>query len=145
MEPLTASAIAIGSVVATKALEKTGEKVGEALWDKTHQFIVKLNKHSPNTVVAIEKVPEQALDYGKAVLEVESAAKANPELAQAAQELATAAKAEPNPKFIQSIEQQADNLKSQPQQPSVINYQKLADEIKNVFQGNTFNAPVTFN
>lgn len=31
MEPLTIAAIAVGSVIATKALEKTGEKVGETL------------------------------------------------------------------------------------------------------------------
>ncbi|OUL35608.1 hypothetical protein [Nostoc sp. 106C] len=145
MEPLTTAAIAIGTVIATKALEKTGENVGQALWDKTGEFIVKLKKHSPHTVVAIEKAPDQPLDYGKAVLEVEAAAKANPEVAQVAQELATAAQAEPNPNFIQLIQQQADNLKSQPQQPNTINNQKLADEIKNVFQGNIFNAPVTFN
>ena len=96
MEPLTASAIAIGTVIATKALEKTGEKVGEALWDKTGQFLVTLKKHSPHTVVAIEKAPSQPLDYGKAVLEVESAAKANTEINQAMQELLAAAKADPN-------------------------------------------------
>ncbi|BAZ68461.1 MAG: hypothetical protein KME28_25290 [Pelatocladus maniniholoensis HA4357-MV3] len=38
MEPFTAGAIAIGTVIATKALEKTGEKVGETLWDKTGHF-----------------------------------------------------------------------------------------------------------
>lgn len=145
MEPLTTAAIAIGTVIATKALEKTGEKVGETLWDETGKFLVTLKKQSPHTVTAIEKAPEQPLDYGKAVVEVESAAKANPEVAQAAQELAAAAKAEPNPNFIQLIQKIADNLKSQPQQPNVINNQKLADEIKNVFQGNTFNNPVTFN
>ena len=64
MEPLTAGAIAIGTVIATKALEKTGEKVGETLWDKTGEFLVTLKKHSPDTVVAIEKAPSQPLDYG---------------------------------------------------------------------------------
>lgn len=145
MEPLTTAAIALSSVIAIKAIEKTGEKVGEALWDRAGKFLVTLKKQSPHTVVAIEQAPDQPLDYGKALLEVESAAKANPELAQAAQQVATAAKAEPNPNFIQLIQQQANNLKSQPQQPSVINYQKLADEMKNVFQGTIFNAPVTFN
>ncbi|MBD2338797.1 hypothetical protein H6G64_17625 [Calothrix sp. FACHB-156] len=145
MEPLTTAAIAIGATIATKALEKTGENVGQAVWDKTGEFIVKLRKHSPQTVVAIEKAPTEPLDYGKAVLEVESATQANPELAQAAQELATAAKAETNANFIQLIQQLADNLKSQPQQPNIINNQKLADEIKNVFQGSIFNAPVNFN
>lgn len=95
MEPLTAGAIAIGTVIATKALEKTGEKVGETLWNKTGEFLVTLKKHSPHTVVAIEKVPSQPLDYGKAVLEVESVAKAHPQVNQAVQELVAAAQANP--------------------------------------------------
>ncbi len=115
MEPLTTAAIAIGSVIATKALEKTGENVGQALWDKTGEFLVTLKKHSPHTVVAIEKAPEQPLDYGKAELEVQSAAQANPEVAQAAQELAAAAKAETNPKFAEIL--------------ATPNLQKLADKI----------------
>lgn len=118
MEPLTASAIAIGTVIATKALEKTGEKVGEALWDKTAQFLVTLKKHSPNTIVAIEKAPSQPLDYGKAVLEVESAAQINPEVNQAMQELAAAAKAEPNLKFNEIL--------------AMPNLQKLAEKIGQV-------------
>ncbi|MEH2043925.1 hypothetical protein [Nostoc sp.] len=118
MEPLTAGAIAIGTVIATKALEKTGEKVGEALWDKTGQFLVTLKKHSPDTVVAIEKAPSQPLNYGKAVLEVESAAKANPEVNQAMQELAAAAKAEPNPRLNEIL--------------AMPNLQKLAEKIGQV-------------
>ncbi|MEH2459838.1 hypothetical protein [Nostoc sp.] len=118
MEPLTTAAIAIGSIIATKALEKTGEKVGEAVWDKTGKFLVTLKKHSPYTVAAIEKAPEQPLDYGKAVLEVESVAKANPEVAQAAQELAAAAKAEPNPKLAEIL--------------AMPNLEKLADKIGQV-------------
>lgn len=145
MEPLTTAAIAIGTVIATKALERTGEMVGETLWNKTGEFLVTLNKHSPQTVVAIEKAPEQPLDFGKAVIDVESVAKDNQEVKKAVEELTAAAKAEPNPQLGEKIQEIVDNLKSQPQQPSFVNYQKLADEIKNVFQGNTFNAPVTFN
>jgi hypothetical protein len=121
MEPLTAGAIAIGTVIATKALEKTGEKVGEALWDKTGQFLLTLKKHSPHTVVAIEKAPSQPLDYGKAVLEVESAAKAHAEVNLAVQELAAAAKAETNPKIVEIV--------------NMPNLQKLADKIVNYAQG----------
>ena len=113
MEPLTASAIAIGTVIATKAVEKTGEKVGETLWDKTGQFLVTLNKHSPHTVVAIEKAPSQALDYGKAVLEVESAAKAHPEVNIAMQELVAQAKANPPLNFAQALQDITQALKSQ--------------------------------
>ena len=115
---LTTAAIAIGSVVATKTLEKTGEKLGEALFDKTSKFLSSLKKQSPDTVTAIEKAPEQPLDYGKAVLEVESAAKANPEVDRAMQDLAAAAKAEPNPKFNEIL--------------AMPNLQKLAEKIGQV-------------
>ncbi|MBE9107683.1 hypothetical protein IQ229_22960 [Nostoc cf. edaphicum LEGE 07299] len=110
---LETAAIAVGTIIATKALEKTTEKVTENLLDKTGKFLVTLKKHSLQTVVAIEKAPEQPLDYGKAVLEVESAAKANPEVAQAAQELAQAAKAEPLPNLAEVLQNIAEALKSQ--------------------------------
>ncbi|MBD2491525.1 hypothetical protein [Aulosira sp. FACHB-615] len=100
MEPLTTAAIALGSVVATKALERTGEMVGETLWNKTGELLVKLRKHSPNVVAAIEKAPATPLDYGNVVIEIEAAAKADPEVAQAVQEVVTAAQAETNPKFV---------------------------------------------
>ncbi|MCZ8040642.1 MAG: hypothetical protein O9276_21705 [Microcystis sp. LE17-20A] len=38
MDPLTGAAIAVGSIIATKALEKTGEKVGEKVWQQTEKF-----------------------------------------------------------------------------------------------------------
>lgn len=118
MEPLSASAIAIGTVIATKALEKTGEKVGETLWDKTGKFLTSLTQDSPESVTVIEKALEEPIDYGKVVLEVESAAKANPEVNQAMQELAAAAKAEPNPKFNEIL--------------AMPNLQKLAEKIGQV-------------
>ena len=121
MEPLTAGAIAIGTVIATKAVEKTGEKVGEVLWDKTGQFLVTLKKHSSHTVVAIEKAPSQSLNYGKAVLEVESAAKAHPEVDQAVQELVAAAKDNPPLNLAQVLQELALSLKSQsPQNQTLI-------------------------
>ncbi|UXE59928.1 MAG: hypothetical protein KA717_30215 [Woronichinia naegeliana WA131] len=131
MEPFTTAAIAIGSVVATKALEKTGEKVAETLWQQTGNFLNSLRNESPDTVTAIEKAPEQPLDYGKAVLETEAAAKANPEVAQRMQELVAMVETEP------LLKELVNSIKSQTQQTTVINSQKLADEIKNVFQGNT--------
>ncbi|MEM6400030.1 MAG: hypothetical protein AAF757_07310 [Cyanobacteria bacterium P01_D01_bin.116] len=121
MEPLSTAATAIASVVATKALEKTGEKVGEALWDKIDKFLVTLKKHSPHTITAIEKAPVQPLDYGKAVVEVESAAKESPEVNQAMEEVAAAAKAETNPKIVEIV--------------NMPNLQKLADKIVNYAAG----------
>lgn len=68
MEPFTTGAIAIVTVIATKAVEKAGEMVAETLWNKTGEFLVTLKKHSPHTGVTLEKAPSQPLDYGKAVL-----------------------------------------------------------------------------
>ena len=59
--------------------------------------------------------PEQPLDYGQAVLEVEAAAKKDPEVNQAIQELTAAAKAEPNPKLAEIL--------------AMPNLEKLADKI----------------
>lgn len=133
MEPLTTAVIAIGSIVATKALEKTGEKVGETLYEKTNQFLSSLNKQSPDTVTAIQKADEQPLDYGQAIIEVEKLVKTNPEISQTAQDLEKAAQAEPNLNLSQSIGQIINESK----QPTIINNSKLADSMKNVFQGNT--------
>ncbi|MGK7949146.1 MAG: hypothetical protein AB4368_10165 [Xenococcaceae cyanobacterium] len=119
MELLTTAAIAIGSVVATKALEKTGEKIGEALFDKTSKFLSSLKKQSPDTVTAIEKAPEQPLDYGKAVLEVESAAKANPEVDRAMQDLALLTENNPPSNLAEILREiKATMEKSQQSYPS---------------------------
>ncbi|MEY3556567.1 MAG: hypothetical protein RLZZ580_2624, partial [Cyanobacteriota bacterium] len=87
MDPLTGASIAVGSIIATKALEKTGEKVAEKVWEQTEKFLTSLKQVSPGTVTAIEKAPEQPLDYGQAILEVESVAKTSPELSQIMTEL----------------------------------------------------------
>jgi Flp pilus assembly CpaE family ATPase len=145
MEPLTSAAIAIGTIIATKALEKTGEKVGEALWDKTDKFIVTLKKQSPHTLAAIEKAPEQALDYGKAVLEVESVAKANPEVAQAMQDLASLTENNPPSNLAQILKEiKASVEKSQQSYPSTFiqNIEKAinAAQTQTIDQrGSTFN------
>jgi hypothetical protein len=133
MDPLTSAVITVSSIIVTKALEKTGEKVGENVWEKMGKFLTFLKQVSPQTVTAIEKAPEEPLDYGKAILEVESVVKTSPELSQIMSELVKAIEAEPSFKELVN-----NTVKSQSQQASVINNQKLADSIKNVFQGNTF-------
>lgn len=144
MEPLTA-AIAVGTIVATKALEKTTEKGTELLLDKAGKFLVTLKKHSPNTVVAIEKAPSQPLDYGKAVLEVESAAKANTEVAQAAQELATVAQTHPPSNLAEILREIKEAVeKSQQSYPSAFiqNIEKAINAAQNQTidqRGSTFN------
>ncbi|WP_293076190.1 hypothetical protein [Moorena sp. SIO3H5] len=97
MEPLAAAVVAISTVLATKALEKTGENVGQVVWDNTSQFVESLRNQSPDTVMAIEQAPEQPLDYAEVVLELETAAKQNPEVAQSMERLVTTVDAEALP------------------------------------------------
>ncbi|MBS9395442.1 MAG: hypothetical protein HEQ29_20750 [Dolichospermum sp. LBC05a] len=115
MEPLTTGAIAVATVLATKALEKIGENIGDTLSHKTQQFLELLKQRLPGTFAAIEQAPEQPLNYGQAVLEIETAAKADPNISQVIQELVAAAKAAQNPKI-------ADIL-------ATPNLEKLADKI----------------
>ena len=115
MEPLTTGAIAVATLLATKALEKIGENIGDTLTHKTQQFSELLKQRLPGTFAAIEKAPEQPLNYGQAVLEIETAAKTDPNISQVIQELVAAAKAEQNPKI-------ADIL-------ATPNLEKLADKI----------------
>jgi hypothetical protein len=115
MEPLTTGAIAVATLLATKALEKIGENIGDTLYNKTQQFSELLKQRLPGTFAAIEQAPEQPLNYGQAVLEIETAAKTDTNISQAIQELVAAAKAAQNPKI-------ADIL-------ATPNLEKLADKI----------------
>ncbi|BAB74487.1 hypothetical protein ACN23B_13970 [Anabaena sp. FACHB-709] len=145
MEPLTTAAIAIGTVLATKALERTGEIIGETLWDKTSKFLVTLRKHSPQTVVAIEKASDEPLDYGKAVIDVETATQAHPEVKQAVQELAAAAEVNPPKNLAQILEEiKATIEKSQHPFPTTFNQniQKAVNAAQNQTidqRGSSFN------
>jgi hypothetical protein len=68
MEPVTiATAIAI--IFLTKALEKTGEKFGEATLAKIGQMIAHIRKHSPETAKVLEAGDPKVLNLGTAVLE----------------------------------------------------------------------------
>lgn len=144
MEPLTSAAIVVATVGLTKAWEKTVENVidpltkpvGDYLATKVKNFWPLLKQHAPDTASAIELAPQQPLDIGQAVLEVDSAAKANPEFERAVRELAEAAKADPNPEIaekIKEIEKEADKLKYQ--QPTIQNLAKLAEKIATFNQG----------
>ncbi|QSV63141.1 MAG: hypothetical protein HEQ26_10685 [Dolichospermum sp. DL01] len=115
MEPLTTGAIAVATVLATKALEKIGENIGDTLSHQTQQFLELLKQRLPGTFAAIEQAPAQPLNYGQAVLEIETAATTDPNISQAIQELVAAAKAAQNPKI-------ADIL-------ATPNLEKLADKI----------------
>jgi uncharacterized protein (DUF849 family) len=127
MEPFTATALAIGTVVATKAVEKIGENVGDAVSEKTRKFLSSLKHQSPETATAIELAPEQPLDYGQAVLDVESAAEKDNELNQMVQELAAAAEANSNQNLAEELRKVLRDIEEvlKSQQPSIQN-QNLA-------------------
>ncbi|MBD1944734.1 hypothetical protein H6F50_20630 [Coleofasciculus sp. FACHB-712] len=129
MEPvtLTAVATAIATLVATKALEKTTENLTDKVFEKSGKLLVLLKSKSPSTARDIELAPQQPLDYGQAVLELEAAAK-DPEVTEAIWEVKAAANQDPNPKLAAEVEAVVNRLQSQ---PSIVNnFAKLAEEIK---------------
>ena len=130
METLIAAIVTVGSIVATKTLEKTGEKAGEALFEKTKNFLSLLKKQSPDTVTAIEKAPEQPLDYGQAVLEVKAAARENPEVAQMMESLVTTIQAEKLPNLEPILQEIAQALKSHPATSETFNIEKVVNFAK---------------
>ncbi|OBQ10650.1 hypothetical protein [Anabaena sp. AL09] len=145
MEPLTTGAIAVATVLATKALEKIGENIGDTLSHKTQQFLELLKQRLPGTFAAIEKAPEQPLNYGQAVLEIETAAKTDTNISQVIQELTQLAETNP-PKNLAEIlkEIQAAFANSQHPQGTIFNQniQKAINAAQNQTndqRGSTFN------
>ncbi|MCL1464650.1 hypothetical protein [Argonema galeatum] len=136
MEPITILT-AIATVLATKAIEKTGENLGDAVTGRVRQFWSLLKHESPDTAIAIELAPEQPLDYDRVMWEVQSISDRNDELKQILTELAAAAQADPNPTLAQYRQAVADTLQSQ--QPTVQNLAKLAEKINNLNQAQTIN------
>lgn len=122
-DPVSLSAGAIAVLVATKAFEKTGEKLSESTWNLVSKFLSSLRRKDPSTATAIEKVAQQPTlaeqqpaDFGTAVLieKVEEAAKDDLEVRQ----------------NVQAI---ADALQSQP--GTIVNMTKLAEQIGVLVQG----------
>ncbi|EGJ30136.1 MULTISPECIES: hypothetical protein [Moorena] len=138
MEPLAAAVVAISTVLATKALEKTGENVGQVVWDQTNQFVESLRNQSPDTVMAIEQAPEQPLDYAEVVLELEAAAKQNPEVAQSMERLVTTVDAETLPNLEEILEKITKALESQQAKRDNYNIEKV-DNQGNFVQGKSIN------
>lgn len=133
MDPLTIAATAVAATMMTKAFEKTGEKLGEKVFDQSEKFLTSLRIKSPETASAIQKVPQEPLDFGQAVLEVDALAKTDSELAETIQVLAATAEQDPNLKLAEIVQEIVSTLKSQ--QPTVQNMGKLAEKIGLVVQG----------
>ena len=98
---LSTIAMALATILGRKVVEKTGENIGQVIWDTKTKLIKYLKEESPDTVTAIEnieKVPEKALDYSWIVLQMQKAAN-NPDVARTIQELAKVAEADQNLKL----------------------------------------------
>jgi MinD-like ATPase involved in chromosome partitioning or flagellar assembly len=143
MEPVTLTAIgtAILTLLATKALEKTGENLGDKIFEEGSKLLSLLKRKFPNIASSIELADRQPLNYPQAVTELQEAAK-DSEVAKAILKLEASVNGNPSSRLAQEIRKIADNLNSS--QPNVVNYSKLAENIKNVFQGNNFNGVNNF-
>ena len=103
MEPLTAGAIALVTLLLNKTFEKTGEIIVTKAFEKSNQVMNSMKNQSPDTVTAIEAAAEKATfppreDFGEAILVemVELAAKANPDIEDALTDLAAKVEAAQN-------------------------------------------------
>ncbi|WP_414575781.1 hypothetical protein [Anabaena sp. CCY 9402-a] len=130
--------IAVAGVLWTKVQEKTGENIGDVLWTAPGKLIELLRRK--NKAPSLTSNEPQRLDYGQVVLELTQAAQ-DPEIAQAVVDVEAAVNNDQS-EVAKEIKNKAAEIKSH---PSVVNNAKLAEQIHNVFQGNQFNAPVTFN
>lgn len=129
MDPILAAASAIVAILATKALETTGEKLGEEVIKRSSKVLESLRHKSPNTVKLLEDSSAKELDYAQVIETIKNEADKDPQLAQLLEELALEVQNDSNgSKFISPFISQ---------KPTVYNAGKLADCIKNVFQGNT--------
>jgi hypothetical protein len=137
MEPVTLTAVgtAIATIVLTKALEKTGEKLGEAALEKSNELIAQLRQKNKLPLLAntSQENTQQALDYGKAVLELKAAADTDTEIAQSVREVEATVNADPQ--VAPKVQALANDLNSQP--AGVINNAKLAESIEKLVQVGT--------
>lgn len=60
VEPTTLTVAAIATIIATKAFEKTGEKIGEAVTGLIPKFLGTLRRNDPKTADAIATVAPTA-------------------------------------------------------------------------------------
>lgn len=123
MDPITAGAIAFLTLLSTKALDKTSDVLVDKALEEGGK-VMKLLKHkSPETAGAIELAAQQREDYGEAVLveQVETAAKADPEIREAVEAVAyrvdEAAKTNPEieaavKEFTKAVEAQRQSIQN---------------------------------
>lgn len=135
IETLTPAVVAVATLILKKAFEKTGEKLGEAISSQANQLMQLIKRKPLPKTNEIEK-PDQPINFGEAVLEVEAVSTTDSELKETIEKLAAIVKADPQ--LAQSLSTYVTAL--QQSQPSTIqNYGKLAEKIGMVVQGGTVN------
>lgn len=122
-DPVSLSAGAIAVLVATKAFEKTGEKLSESTWNLVSKFLTSLRHKDPATATAIETVSQEPTladrqpdEFGISAL-VDRVEKAAVE----------------DFNIQQSIQAIADEVRSEPR--AIVNMTKLAEKIGVTVQG----------
>ena len=123
MEPITTlTAATIATLVATKALEKTGEKITETVWNLAGKFIAAIRKKDAATAAAVEaaaQTPQLNQQQTKDLTaKVEVLAAEDAAIQQAAEAIQTAIQAQPG---------------------AIVNMTKLAEKIGVVNQGTIIN------
>lgn len=132
MEPLSSAAVAIASLIAAKASEKTGEKLGEVFIDKVGKLIKVLAKKKLTKTKKIQDASSLA-NYSEAITELEEASKDDVEIATVIGEIANTVEADPA--LSEIIRNMAVFVRNE---PSLIqNQAKLAEKIGLVVQGGT--------
>jgi hypothetical protein len=144
MEPLTAGAIALATLLLNKTFEKTGEIIVTKTFEQGGKVIELLNHKSPKTAGELEAAAKQAAlppgepEYiGEAVLveKIESAAKADPDIRAAVEALGNEAKeaAKVNPELEKAIKELTEAVQAQRQ--SGITITNTAEKIYGNIQG----------
>jgi hypothetical protein len=128
VEPVTSlTAATIATLVATKAFEKTGEKVSETVWGLVDRFLAAIRRKDATTAMAIEATaqtpPLSEPQTKELTAKVEVLAATDPEIQQAAQAIQTAVQAQPG---------------------AIVNLTQLAEKIGVVNQGMIINQTNTF-
>ena len=133
MEPVTLTASAIAVLIATKAFEKTGEKLTESVWNSVEKFSAYLQRKDPKTAEAIavvakqpELAQQQPTIYGQQALieKVENLVHNDKELRKLTEAIQTAVQAQPG---------------------AVVNLTQLAEKIGVVNQGTIIDQTNTIN
>ena len=133
MEPVTLTASAIAVLIATKAFEKTGEKLTESVWNSVEKFSAHLQRKDPKTaesIAVVAKQPDLAQQqptvYGQQALieKVENLVQNDRELRKLTEAIQTAVQAQPG---------------------AVVNMTKLAEKIGVVNQGTIIGQNNTIN